>query len=394
MYASLPHATAVPASLRRLPRDSRVDALRGMALITIFIDHLPNNLLSAVTLHSFGFCDAAELFVLLSGFSSMVAYGGSFDRDGALVGLRRVVLRLVRLYLFQAVLLLVVLAGAWLNRFDSGPYWAVPYLRGGLNALRHGLTLQAQPPSLNILPLYIILLGLFPLIYGLIRIGPSVALLASGALWLGVNLDPSINLTNWSDGSGWYFDPFAWQFLFAIGALGAELLRRCGGDLPHPLWLRVAAWGYLGFALIAAAPWETWGWFSFHPIVLDAPDKTVLAPLRLVNVLAVIVLAFGSARFRALAERPVLLPLVVCGRHSLEVFSLATVLALIGQQIFRAFGDTVTMQLVTNGVGVALMIALAMALERVRRPTTVPRTRDAREPTAATAILRANTSLV
>jgi hypothetical protein len=52
------------------------------------------------------------------------------------------------------------------------------------------------------------------------------------------------------------------------------------------------------------------------------------------------------------------------------------------------------MQLLTNGGGVTLMIALAVALEHVRRPTKVPRTRDAREPTEATAILRANTSPV
>ena len=394
MHGSMPHGTAVPVGLRRLPRDSRVDALRGIALIMIFIDHLPGNPLSLVTLHSFGFCDAAELFVLLAGFSSMVAYGRSFDRDGMLIGLRRVFLRMLRLYLFQAALLLTVLVGAYLRDFVIEPEGIVPSLRDGLNGLRHGLTLGAQPPGLNILPLYIILLGLFPLIYGLIRIGPIVALLASGALWICVNLDPSINLTQWPNGGGWYFDPFAWQFLFVIGALGAQLLRRYGGNLPRPLWLRVAAWAYLGFALIAAAPWETWGWFSLHPIALDTPDKTVLAPLRLANALGVVVLALGSARFRALAERPVLRLLVVCGRNSLEVFTLGTVLSMIGQQIFRSYGDTTTIQLVTNGIGMALMIALAMALERVRRPTMAPRTRDAREPTAPIAILRPNTSLV
>ncbi len=226
MYASMPHSTAVSVDRRRLPRDLRVDVLRGIALITIFIDHLPDNPLSLVTLHTFGFCDAAELFVFLSGFSSMVAYGGSFDRDGVLIGLRRVFLRCVRLYLFQAALLLVVFAGPGLHDFAIDPKDAVSHLRNGVDTLRHGLTLQAQPPGLNILPLYIILLGLFPLIYGLIRIGPAVALLASGVLWLGVNLDPSINLPNWPDGGGWYFDPFAWQFLFVIGISSAQLLRR------------------------------------------------------------------------------------------------------------------------------------------------------------------------
>ena len=372
MYPSMPHAMAVSVGLRRLSRDSRVDALRGIALIMIFIDHLPSNPLSLVTLHSFGFCDAAELFVLLAGFSSMVAYGGSFDRNGVVIGLRRVFLRVVRLYLFQAVLLLVVLVGGWLRDFAIEPEGIVPYLRDGLTGLRHGLTLEAQPPGLNILPLYIILLSLFPLIYGVIRISPRIALLASGALWLGVNLDPSINLTQWPDGAGWYFDPFAWQFLFVIGGLGAQLLRRYGGNLPRPLWLRAAAWGYLGFALIAAAPWETWSWFSLHPIALEAPDKTVLAPLRLVNALAIVALALGSTRFRAVAKWPVLRPLVICGRNSLEVFALGTVLAMIGQQISRVHGDTMTIQLLINGVGVALMIALAVSLERVRRPTMVP----------------------
>jgi hypothetical protein len=146
------------------------------------------------------------------------------------------------------------------------------------------------------------------------------------------------------------------------------MLRRFDGNLPRPWWLRAAAWGYLGFALLAVAPWETWGWFGFHPIALDAPDKTVLAPLRLLNVLALAVLALSSARFRALAERPVLRLLAVCGRNSLEVFALATMLALFFRLVFRTFGVTLTIQVLANGIGLALMIALALVLEHYRRP--------------------------
>ena len=238
-------ATATSAGLRQIPRDSRVDALRGIALIMIFIDHIPGNLLSQATLRNFGFADAAELFVLLAGFASMVAYGGSFAREGVLLGLRRVFLRCLRLYLFQAVMMLAVLVvvSAWLRYFGVEPASGAPFVHSGVNGLRHGLTLQAQPASLNILPLYIILLALFPLIYGLIAISPILALLASCALWIWVNLEPSINLTNWLDGQGWFFDPFAWQFLFVIGALGAVLLRRYDRKLPRPPWLRVVAWG-------------------------------------------------------------------------------------------------------------------------------------------------------
>jgi len=379
----MPDTTPASAGKRRLPRDTRVDALRGLALLMIFVDHVPGNLLSLVTLRNFGFSDAAELFVLLSGFSSMVAYGGSFDRDGAVVGLRRVLLRCVRLYVFQALLLLVVLAlvGAWFRYFGLEPSPSALYVRSGLRGLQHSLTLQAQPSAMNILPLYIVLLALFPLIYGLVRISPIVALLASGVLWAWVNLDPSINLTNWLDGQGWFFDPFAWQFLFVIGALGALLLRRYDGNLPRPLWLRTVAWGYLGFALVAMAPWETWGWFNLHPITLDAPDKTVLAPLRLVNMLALAALALGSTGFRALVERPALRFLVVCGRHSLEVFSLGTVLSMLGRLIFRTFGVTMFTQVLTNGIGLGLMIALAVVLERMRHPK-APRAVAVREPAA------------
>jgi hypothetical protein len=369
-YMHMREATKISTGRPKLPRDLRVDALRGLALAMIFIDHIPGNLLSQITLRNFGFSDAAELFVLLSGFSSMVAYGGSFDRDGLAVGLRRVLLRCLRIYLFQAILLLVVLVmvGAWYEYFGLEPEHGAPYVSSGLNGLRHSLTLQAQPSALNVLPLYIVLLALFPLIYGLIRIGPIVALLASGAVWAVVNLYPAFNLTNWLDGGGWFFNPFAWQFLFVIGAVGAVLLRRYGGDLPRPLWLRAAAWGYLAFALVAAAPWDAWGWSSLHLIDVATPDKTTLAPLRLLDVLAFITLALGSARFRALVERPALWPLVVCGRHSLEVFSLGTVLAMLGHLVFRTYGVTVATQVLINGVGLGLMVVLALALERRRRP--------------------------
>ena len=33
-------------------------------------------------------------------------------------------------------------------------------------------------------------------------------------LWI-VSIWTAINLVNWMDGQGWYFNPFAWQFLFA-----------------------------------------------------------------------------------------------------------------------------------------------------------------------------------
>lgn len=365
----MPYATAKPTEQRRLPRDSRVDLLRGLALLMIFIDHVPGNFLGLITLRAYGFCDAAELFVMSSGFSSMMAYGGCFARDGVWVGVRRVALRCLRLYVFQVALLVAVLiiVGGWIWVFGVQPESGAPFVHSGLEGLLHGMLLHAQPASLNILPMYIILLALFPLMYGLIRISPWLALVVSGSVWALVNFDPSINLTNWLGGGGWFFNPFAWQFLFVIGALGAVLLRRYDGNLPGPLSLRIVAWSYLGFALVAATPWILWGW-SDYDLFGVVPDKTTLAPLRLLNVLALATLALGSLRFRALSEWAGVRFVVVCGKHSLEVFALATILAMICRLAFRTFGVTLATQVLANGLGLGLMIGLALLLERGRRP--------------------------
>ncbi len=71
-----------------------------------------------------------------------------------------------------------------------------------MSGLQHGLTLQALPASLNILPLYIFLLALFPLIFGLMRISASAALLS--VMWI-VDLreprpvDQSVQLAGWAE---------------------------------------------------------------------------------------------------------------------------------------------------------------------------------------------------
>src|SRR5262249_49718872 len=75
-------ASTTLSAPRPSKRDRRIDVLRGFALLTIFIDHLTGNFLGTLTLRNFAFCDAAELFVLLAGLSSTMAYGGTFEREG------------------------------------------------------------------------------------------------------------------------------------------------------------------------------------------------------------------------------------------------------------------------------------------------------------------------
>lgn len=354
----------------RLGRDSRIDLLRGFALLTIFIDHVPDNPLNLLTLRNFGFSDAAELFVALAGVSAMFAYGKCFERDGARLGVKRVFLRCLRLYVFQIGLLFftLLIAGVWRAQFGLQAVNLTLFYAMPLTATAHALALHALPPSLNILPLYIVVLGSFPLIYAGMRYAPRVTLAVSALLWLTANLDDGFNLPNWLDGNGWFFNPFAWQFLFALGVLAAALLRAGGGNLPRLRPLTVGCWAYLAMAFVLAAPWTAWGISDFRVVALDAPDKTALAPLRLLDVVAMMYLALSSGLLRRLADKACVQPMVACGKHSLEVFSFLTLAVLVFRLLFHTYGDSLSLEVTVNVIGLGSILALGVWMERGKRP--------------------------
>ncbi|MFI4982754.1 MAG: OpgC family protein, partial [Nevskiales bacterium] len=261
-------------------RERRVDALRGVALVCIFVDHIPGSWLNWLTLRNFGLSDAAELFVMLSGFASMVAFGRTFSRDGARAGLRRIALRCLQLYVFQIGMLLTTLLTVWLwtSYYHLTPVHLAPMIYGGVAGIGRGLTLQAQPSNLNILPLYILLLAAFPAMYAGLRLRPAFTLVVSAAVWLAANLVRDLNLTNALDGNGWFFNPFAWQFLFALGTTLAMVMAHREGSLPRLPWLVLLCWLLLGLGFLQAFPWQQWDLPNLAPLAIDPPDKTNLSP--------------------------------------------------------------------------------------------------------------------
>jgi hypothetical protein len=358
-----------PASVVASKRDPRIDVLRGIALLMIFVDHIPANTLGLVTLHNFGFSDAAEVFVLLAGMSSMLAYGRVFEREGALGGLRRIIRRWARIYLFQIGLLLTTLALVllWTTHYHLQPTLVAPILNAPLSGITRGLTLQAVPGYLDILPLYLTLLAVFPLVYFGLRLNPGVALGVAAAIWLTVNLDPNLNLPNWMNGGRWFFNPFAWQFLFTIGAALAMLAAAHDGLLPRARWAVWLCAAYLGFAFLESAPWASWHLPSLRPFNMSAPDKTQLAAMRILNVLALAYLLLSSPGLRALAGRRFFRPLEACGRHSLEVFAVGCICALFGRLLFRTYGAGLDTQVAINVIGLSMMCLVGLLLERGRR---------------------------
>ncbi len=353
----------------RRERDGRVDALRGLALLMMFVDHIPQNLLNRLTLRNLGFADAAEIFVLLAGFASMLAYGRLMDRAGLLTGINRVARRIGKLYLFQLGLLLIsiVLIRWYSNHHPVSPEYLEPELAHGHRNIWRAAFLLALPSNLNILPLYIVLLACFPAIWLLLRRGLVVVLVPSALLWLAANLDPDLNFPNWLDPDGWYFNPIAWQFLFTLGAVFATVAARHGGDIPRHPALTVGAWTYLAFSLLEAFPYDQHGLPSFAPFDIANPGKTPLAPLRLLDVLSIFYLVASSERARRLTATVPGRGLALLGRHSLEVFTLGTFVDLLGKLSFDRFGTGFVMQVAINLVGVSLLFALASFLDRRKR---------------------------
>src|SRR5258708_37159943 len=87
-----------------------IDFWRGFALLTIFIDHMPESIFQHVTQKNFGFSDAAELFVFLSGVSIALAYGTRFFDGETVVAVRAVLRRAFTLYWGQILISLGIVA--------------------------------------------------------------------------------------------------------------------------------------------------------------------------------------------------------------------------------------------------------------------------------------------
>lgn len=355
-------------------RDPRIDVLRGIALFMIFIDHIPYNALAQFTLRNYALCDAAEVFVLLAGFSAALAYGRAIDRDGLQSGVRRIVHRCGRIYLAQVGLFLATLfiGQLWNWAFDLSATVFAPVMRAPLKGVLLSFVLLVQPDYLNILPLYVALLAAFPLIWLALRIDAALALILSAALWLMSGLYPMLNLPNWTSDAGWYFNPFAWQFLLTIGVVMARSASRDGGNLRWDPALGAAAAGFLLLSLPQTSAWRSFGLPAPWSFALDASDKTHLAWPRVLSIVAIAYLVFASGRIRQLAGSALLAPLQRCGRHSLEVFVAGCLFALFGRLLFRVTDHGIPLQLLVNAGGFGAMVLTASWMERETRQTRVP----------------------
>ena len=169
-------------AIQRTVRDPRLDFFRGLAMFIIFIAHTPRDFWALWIPARFGFSDATETFVFCSGMASAIAFGAIFRNRGLLMGTARIVHRVWQVYwahigLFFAVLLLVTAfdqAGIFKSEYFSGSYVSSLNLKHFYTKtpeLVIGLfTLTYVPNYFDILPMYLVILAMIPIVMGLSRI--------------------------------------------------------------------------------------------------------------------------------------------------------------------------------------------------------------------------------
>jgi hypothetical protein len=378
---------------RNRERDLRVDFFRGLALWWIYTDHIPGDVMGKYSLQNYAMCDAAEIFVLLAGFGAGIAYGSVMDRQGYLYAaadtLRRAwVLYIAHIFLFVVYAAQVAYSASVLDRVFYLEEARLDVLADApYRALLEALLLRFQPNLLNILPLYVALLVIFAVTLPLLR-KPALLFAVSFAGYVLVRIT-GINLTSWT-GEGWYLNPFAWQFLFMIGAILAYAPPR----MPQVRWPLDAA----AIIVLLVGVIVIWVVDTHPPILASLPapvirfviteDKTGLHPFRLLSILSLAWLvaraipvdaAWLRSRFAA--------PLELLGQNSLPVFCSGIFFGFIARLGLEA-DDHATMQLAVNVFGVLAMLAVAGLAAWYRNRGRVP---GARQTTALPAVARTDT---
>ena len=194
-------------------RDLRLDLFRGIALWLIFLDHIPSNAVSWITIRNYGFSDATEIFVFISGYTAAFVYGRAMQQHGFIVASARVLKRAWQIYVAHVFLFAIYLAEiAYVaHSFDNPLYTeemgVLDFLRNPDVTIIQALLLKFKPVNMDVLPLYIVLLLWFPPMLWLLLRCPSLALVASATLYALM----------------WQFD---WNIpAYPQGALGVQSVR-------------------------------------------------------------------------------------------------------------------------------------------------------------------------
>jgi hypothetical protein len=364
-------------------RDLRPDFFMGLALSLIFANFIPSNIIST-GLQTIAFSDAAEVFIFISGYTAALVYGQPMVRRDMLVATVQIYYHAWQLYVAHIFIFMIYTAEVSYAtlRLQTQSYSEELRLNNFLQephrAIIKTLLLQYQPELLGILPLYIVLLAFFPIVLLLQRRRPFAPLIFSFAIYL-LTMYFGWEPKTYPDNDGWVFNPFAWQFLFIVGATAGYAHSAAQPSLPRWPWIPRAAIAVTVVVAVIKLSWLAHGFWDripalFYDLLVElANDKSDLSLLRLVSffALALTVVHF-MRRDSAILRHPLSKLVIACGQHSLHVFCLGILLSVLGRFILSSVSNSFLMELAVNIAGLALMIALAQLMSWYRKKSRPP----------------------
>jgi hypothetical protein len=342
-----------------MPRPANaVDFWRGFALVSIFINHIPGVFYDRFTHRNFSLSDSAELFVFLAGWSLRHVVGRPEDPTPG----HQLALRLGgrALTLYAAHMMIVMLAIAMLAsaaRILDNPLLLEWHNAGAVFyepvETHIGLVLLShQLGYFDILPLYVVLMLLAPLIALIHRSAPNWLVPLSLAVYFSA-LVFKLTVPTWPTEGQWFFNPLCWQAVFVLGfAMSRE--RGPGGWIKaHISHVRLLALPIVivGTLMVLFRWWPDPTRMP-EPKLLFINGKTFVTPIRLIQFLALVAVCSVLYPYIVKAVPRLVEFLSMLGRNSLQVFCAGSVLSLAGQIVrfyFRGgfFVDTI---LVATGI--------------------------------------------
>jgi hypothetical protein len=345
-----------------MPRQANaVDFWRGLALVTIFINHIPGNYWARFTHANYSISDSADLFVFLAGWSLRYLVGAPGKLKATWYLVLRLLGRAIQLYAAQILITMIAIAmlaasATWLDNplilewHNAAAVFYDPILTHiGLAALTHHLG------YFDILPLYVVLMAMAPIMAVIDRYLPNWLLPFSLALYF-VTLIVPIPMPSWPVDGQWFFNPLAWQLIFVLGFVMAREDGVGGFVRRHIVPIR-----WLSLPIVIVCTYVVWFWLwpdptlMPQPRLLFIPDKTYVTPVRVIQFLALIAVFSATYPYIKRWASSLVNFLSLLGRNSLYVFCVGSLLSLAGQIIRFVYRGDILVDTLVVILGVAIM---------------------------------------
>lgn len=320
--------------MRTVERNQAIDFWRGFVLVTIFVNHIPGNILEHLTYRNVGFSDGAEAFVFIAGLSIALVYYPRLPSGDVFGVVWRCLKRAATLYRVHILLTFSAIAVFAVGNVISelADLIEADGRNSVFNDTARGITgvflLGHQLGYFNILPLYVVLLLWAPVALLLVSFNAGLALAVSVAIYVASRY--GLAFPSWPEPGTWFFNPFSWQLIFTLGILSGVACR--GRSVPFSPLAMAASIGILAFGLIAVT-----NGFGLRPGLWDSArgvldvDKSNLGLVRMLHFLALAYVLSQIPLGSALAGSIVGQEVQRLGRNALPVFAVGSFLSAVGQ---------------------------------------------------------------